>query len=869
MSVNIQTPVQTWPITSLIEYNTEKKHLFIELSSPPSPASFHFHTETRAIAAEISDAIGEIAGAARASGLREVAAASGEPLPPLPESSALAHRHKNEELEDLPIDDGIKRGLVLYDFDPQGDDELGVRQDQIVEILDDSHEEWWKCKAGSREGVVPASYIDVIKTRPGPKKDHSSGGTSVAAAKALATAVASSSSSVTAKAAQGKHPQSSQDLSKPDPSKLRTWTDRSGTFKVEAQFLGLADGKIQLHKLNGVKISVPLTKMSLEDVEYVERLTGRDTSPSPPQPPPNSDKPRSKRIEYDWYSFFLESGVDYNVAQRYARAFEQDQMDESVLPDINEGTLRTLGVREGDILRIMKRLDEKFGRSTIRKKSVRFGGEEIVEDEEKDELADVVKHTQPVERKEGLFSSGPGGALRNNTQRRGRPSAGKTAPEEVDGSLLSTATPAENAEPPQLHGLRPLRVPPSRLSNFTEQKPTSGGFEDDAWAPKKESAGPQSQTQSQPQPRLQAPLPVQTSPPPGSAIHDLANINPQNLSATPQPPIQPQPLQPQVTLVQPQLSPQPPPPVVNRPSSVPPTQHAPQLPALQPHYTGVPNQSHFTGPTPAQASGVESLNDQLAKLQIYRQQQMLQAPQQGYGQPMQPQQDGYTNGFALSNPQFQPLVPIAIAPQSRGVVSNFIPPGQQNPQLGVTRSTSMGLPPPLLPTTTVSPPQAQFLSPSLTGPANFGPPPKHFQPQQSPAFQPATQNRQPQPGFQSPIPLQPTGFQSSPPQQSFPSQAGFLPPSTIVPQQTGFQQQMLPQQTGSPAVFKPVSFGLNPKPLVPTKTGRRANLAAASMASFAIFADGSSARESIWVLDMTAAWCTGHCSPLFLRLCSI
>lgn len=43
---------------------------------------------------------------------------------------------------------------------------------------------------------------------------------------------------------------------------------------MDAQFLGLKDGKINLHKMNGVKIAVPVSKMSLEDLEYVEAATG-------------------------------------------------------------------------------------------------------------------------------------------------------------------------------------------------------------------------------------------------------------------------------------------------------------------------------------------------------------------------------------------------------------------------------------------------------------------------------------------------------------------------------------------------------------------------------------------------------------------
>jgi actin cytoskeleton-regulatory complex protein SLA1 len=100
--------------------------------------------------------------------------------------------------------------------------------------------------------------------------------------------------------------------------------------KSEAQFLSLSDGQIGLHKLNGVKLSVPLSKLSIDDVQFVERWTGRETSP-PPKPLPYSEK---KKIDYDWHVFFLDSGVDYITCQRYAIAFKRDQMDESILPNI-------------------------------------------------------------------------------------------------------------------------------------------------------------------------------------------------------------------------------------------------------------------------------------------------------------------------------------------------------------------------------------------------------------------------------------------------------------------------------------------------------------------------------------------------------
>jgi actin cytoskeleton-regulatory complex protein SLA1 len=837
--VLMKEPVQTWPVTSLIEYNTEKKHVFIELSSPPVPASFHFHTDSRAIASDIAAAIGEIAGATRAPGLREVAAASGDPLPPLPETSALAQRHKREDSDEvLPIDDGVKRGVMLYDFDAQGEDELGVRQDQIVEILDDSHEEWWKCKSGTREGVVPASYVEVVKTRPAPKKEKQTSDDAPIREKER-------------KKTSSPPKQTRANLAKPDPSKTRTWTDRSGSFKVEAQFLGLADEKIQLHKLNGVKISVPLGKMSLEDVAYVERLTGRQTSPPPPKPPPDSEKPKgtTRRIEFDWFQFFLESGVDYNVCQRYAINFERDQMDEGVLPDINSDTLRTLGVREGDILRIMKRLDEKFGRSASRKKSVRFGG--VDEDEEKkDDLADVVKVHAP-ERKESIFSSGPSGALRNNTSRRGRPTTTKAVSDEVDPTLLSaSAQPEEpDREKGEKHGVRPLRVPPSRLANMseTENASNAGGFEDDAWTVKEQRQRAPQQIQQPPTVQIQSPPPqaVQAGPPPRSAMHDLSSINTQSINQS-----LPQPLQPQITPQPVQLSPQPTAsPMAPRPASVPPVQSAPQAQPLQAQLTGLPPQGQYhppmPGPTPAQASGTPSLDEQLVKLQLYKQHQMLQAQQTGYMQVIQPQPTGYMNGFASQPPQLPTLTGVPSQSQTGGFMPNFLPPGQQSSVLGPTRSLSASLPPPLIPANTASPSTPQYLTSHRTGPANFA---------SVPQYQPLQTQLPPQPtGFQ-PMTMQPqmTGFQPQP--QMLPPQTtgmpSFLPPpqpNALAPQVTGFQQQMMPQKTGV-SEFKPVSFGTQPKPLIPTRTGRaRANLAAASISQM-VYSLHSSTGESIWIL---------------------
>ena len=55
---------------------------------------------------------------------------------------------------------------------------------------------------------------------------------------------------------------------------VRTWTDRSHSFTVEASYSGVQDGKLRLRKLNRESIAVPLSNVSLEDLDYVRSTYG-------------------------------------------------------------------------------------------------------------------------------------------------------------------------------------------------------------------------------------------------------------------------------------------------------------------------------------------------------------------------------------------------------------------------------------------------------------------------------------------------------------------------------------------------------------------------------------------------------------------
>jgi len=244
-------PSKEWTADRLTHYSIEGKHVFVELVRPSK--SVDFHAGAKDTAQEIVAQLGELAGLVRAEGLREVIAASA--------GSAAA---------------GQKKGQMLYEFMAQGEDEVTVAVGDEVIVLDDvKSDEWWmvrRLKSG-KEGVVPSSYVEITGTLKG--APDSITGLDAArstveqnqmeeerlakdAAKRDRVAQDSSIPERGSSLAGDQHRRSQrrsgekkdQPKSKPNASRVRTWTDRSGTFKVEAEFIGLRDGKIHLHKVS-------------------------------------------------------------------------------------------------------------------------------------------------------------------------------------------------------------------------------------------------------------------------------------------------------------------------------------------------------------------------------------------------------------------------------------------------------------------------------------------------------------------------------------------------------------------------------------------------------------------------------------------
>jgi hypothetical protein len=59
----------------------------------------------------------------------------------------------------------------------------------------------------------------------------------------------------------------------PPADEFRTWTSADGNFTLEAKLLGAENGNVRLERRNGAVITVPLTKLSEADAEYVREAS--------------------------------------------------------------------------------------------------------------------------------------------------------------------------------------------------------------------------------------------------------------------------------------------------------------------------------------------------------------------------------------------------------------------------------------------------------------------------------------------------------------------------------------------------------------------------------------------------------------------
>ncbi|KAG8821342.1 cytoskeletal protein binding protein [Serendipita sp. 401] len=568
----------------------------------------------------------------------------------------------------------------------------------------------------------------------------------------------------------------------PPTGKTRVWHDRTGQFRVEAEFKGYENGKIRLHKLNGVTIEVPASKMSAEDMRFIEKFTGKSTSTAndedvplgslsraapaiaPPKqlsiPPQSSSRsarsdPSQRKPTVDWFEFFLNAGCDMDDCTRYTQAFERDKIDETILPDMKQDTLRALGLREGDIIRVMKVI-EKRGSMGLRKNELPGVKEQIQADENyAHQLQEAILTGKtpppppgplptktPSAPAPNLFA-GPRGALKDNT-RRGRPapSNSRQTSINVDETALASASSQLGNSPTVATPGTFNRTPSPNLidvnSNTASNATTKSGFDDDPWIIRPSSAKPTSPVIAVSPPAAPASAPPAPAPPavartatPAVATLSTASLEVPQRPATTSPAIEA--LTQELELLKKIAE-------LKRPPSAPaPSLQAPVPPSIQPQATATPL----------------SFNSLAAAASA----------------PFPPQQTGvYNNSLSVANGVRGPFAPV---PANESVLLK-----------------------PLIPTNTA---MSGFI-PTRPNPTGVGPQPMLSQATGLPQLSPFQAQPQPSP------------FQAQP------------QPSFLQPQFTAFQPQpMMMQRTGIPTLSpvmmqqtgSPFGYGSTPSPVPP------------------------------------------------------
>ncbi|CAO3634009.1 unnamed protein product [Cunninghamella blakesleeana] len=348
------------------------------------------------------------------------------------------------------------------------------------------------------------------------------------------------------------------DTGKPDPSKVRTWTDRTGAFKVDAQLLACNNGKIRLHKVNGVKIDVPVHKMCVEDLRYIEQETGakliEDKNDNIPlahltSSPSSSNNNNNKTDGINWFDFFTKLNIPSKNGLHYAAAFQQEGLGEKDLEYLTHKRMKNLGMTERHIRRLQKYVEAQeidppsdgeavhrenntpiFGNKKT-KKTVTFGSTSIIHDEEDgDNMDETIRKQKQIEEDERLArqlqqqeNEGRSGSTTLHRRGTARPVPTNSAPRDMNSQIMDKIKSQLSTEPLQPSNTGTVNnTQPSQFSNpsttitstaspstsspslsFTNANQSSG-FKDDAWA---------TRTIENKSPNLQAQQPLQSSSP--------------------------------------------------------------------------------------------------------------------------------------------------------------------------------------------------------------------------------------------------------------------------------------------------------------------------------------------------------------------
>ena len=93
-----------------------------------------------------------------------------EKSPPSFENLYKSHYLYLTSISALPQSSKTRRAKVAFSYAADNIDELSLEPGQIVEVLAEEEEGWWRGKMGGKEGVFPSNFVEIIEEAAEPPK---------------------------------------------------------------------------------------------------------------------------------------------------------------------------------------------------------------------------------------------------------------------------------------------------------------------------------------------------------------------------------------------------------------------------------------------------------------------------------------------------------------------------------------------------------------------------------------------------------------------------------------------------------------------------------------------------------------------------
>ena len=74
----------------------------------------------------------------------------------------------------MPQSSKVRRVKVVFSYAADEIDELSLEPGQILEVLAEEEEGWWRGKMGGKEGVFPSNFVEIIEEVAEPPKPAAS-----------------------------------------------------------------------------------------------------------------------------------------------------------------------------------------------------------------------------------------------------------------------------------------------------------------------------------------------------------------------------------------------------------------------------------------------------------------------------------------------------------------------------------------------------------------------------------------------------------------------------------------------------------------------------------------------------------------------